>query len=95
VLNAFSTTFMIRLGKVYGNLMVDVRATNDKLRRRAVRLVELATGVDTTTAKRALHACGGEVKTAIAVVRLGISVEEARQRLARADGHLRVVLGET
>jgi N-acetylmuramic acid 6-phosphate etherase len=94
VLNAFSSTLMIRLGKVYGNLMVDVRATNEKLRRRAARLVELAAGVDTGAAERALEQCGGEVKTAIAMLRLGISPEAARQRLEAASGRLRVVLGE-
>jgi N-acetylmuramic acid 6-phosphate etherase len=86
---------MIRLGKVYGNLMVDVRATNEKLRRRAARLVELATGVDTGAAEDALGQCGGEVKTAIAMLRLGISPEAARQQLKAASGRLRVVLGET
>jgi N-acetylmuramic acid 6-phosphate etherase len=95
VLNAFSSTLMIRLGKVYGNLMVDVRATNEKLRRRAARLVELAAGVDTGAAEDALGQCGGEVKTAIAMLRLGISPEAARQRLEAASGRLRVVLGET
>jgi N-acetylmuramic acid 6-phosphate etherase len=92
VLNAFSTTLMIRLGKVYGNLMVDVRATNSKLRRRAARLVEQAADVDTATAERALLACEYDVKAAIAALRLGIDAEDARQRLARNNGHLRRVL---
>jgi N-acetylmuramic acid 6-phosphate etherase len=95
VLNAFSSTLMIRLSKVYGNLMVDVRATNEKLRRRAARLVEVAAGVETMAAEDALKQCGGEVKIAIAMLRLGISPEAARQRLEAASGHLRVVLGET
>jgi N-acetylmuramic acid 6-phosphate etherase len=94
VLNAFSSTLMIRLGKVYGNLMVDVRATNDKLRRRAARLVETATGVRTSVAEETLRQCGGEVKTAIAVLRLGVDAEEARRRLEEAQGQLRRVLGE-
>ena len=94
VLNAFSSTLMIRLGKVYGNLMVDVRATNEKLRRRAARLVEFSTGVDTGAAEDALRQCDGEVKTAIAMLRLGISPESARQQLEAASGRLRVVLGE-
>jgi N-acetylmuramic acid 6-phosphate etherase len=92
VLNAFSSTLMIRLGKVYGNLMIDVRATNAKLRRRATRLVELAADVETGAAERALAEAGGEVKTAIAALRLGISAAEARARLADADGRLRRVL---
>jgi N-acetylmuramic acid 6-phosphate etherase len=95
VLNAFSTALMIRLGKVYRNLMVDVQATNAKLRRRAVRLVLQATETDAATAERALTASDWHVKSAIAMLRLGISVEEARARLAHHQGHLRHVLGET
>jgi N-acetylmuramic acid 6-phosphate etherase len=95
VLNAFSSALMIRLGKVYGNLMVDVQATNAKLRHRAVRLVEAAAGVDESTAERALAASNGQVKTAIAMLRLGISFDEATRRLDAADGRLRIVLNET
>ena len=95
VLNAFSTALMIRLGKVYGNLMVDVQASNSKLRRRAVRLVSEAAGVDSRTAETALAAADGHVKVAIATLRLGVSVDEATTRLATADGRLRAVLGET
>ena len=94
VLNAFSSTLMIRLGKVYGNLMVDVQATNAKLRQRAARLVCVAAGVDAATASRALAASDGRVKVAIAMLRLGLSVEDAARRLRDADGRLRVVLGE-
>jgi N-acetylmuramic acid 6-phosphate etherase len=92
VLNAFSSTLMIRLGKVYSNLMVDVRATNEKLRRRAVRLVQQAADTEAVRAERALAESNGEVKTAIAALRLGISPVEARRRLAEVDGHLRLVL---
>jgi N-acetylmuramic acid 6-phosphate etherase len=94
VLNAFSSTLMIGLGKVYGNLMVDVQATNAKLRHRAIRLVQAAANVDADAAQRALAASHGEVKNAIALLRLGVSAEEARRRLAEADGRLRRVLGE-
>jgi N-acetylmuramic acid 6-phosphate etherase len=94
VLNAFSSALMIRLGKVYGNLMVDVQATNSKLRRRAVRLVEQAAGVDAATAQAALAAADGHVKVAIAALRLGVSPEEAAARLTAADGRLREVFGE-
>ena len=94
VLNGFSSTLMIRLGKVYGNLMVDVQTTNAKLRRRAERLVQQATGAAPQAIERALAESAGEVKTAIAMLRLGLSAEEARQRLGDADGHLRHVLGE-
>jgi N-acetylmuramic acid 6-phosphate etherase len=95
VLNAFSTTLMVRLGKVYGNLMVDVQTTNAKLRRRAVRLVQQASRVNERTAERALAGAQGDVKVAIAMVRLNLSADEARRRLDAADGRLRVVLGES
>src|SRR5207302_4775697 len=72
VLNAFSSTLMIRLGKVYGNLMVDVRATNAKLRRRATRLVQQSVGVDAETASRVLAEAEWDVKVAIAQLRLGV-----------------------
>jgi N-acetylmuramic acid 6-phosphate etherase len=94
VLNAFSTTLMIRLGKVYGNLMVDVQTSNEKLRRRAARLVEQATGADTKRATAALSASGGDVKVAIASLRLELPAEEAARRLAAADGQLRALFGE-
>jgi N-acetylmuramic acid 6-phosphate etherase len=94
VLNAFSSTLMIRLGKVYGNLMVDVQATNAKLRRRAVRLVQESSHAAEPAAERALAESSGDVKTAIAMLRLSISASEARQRLAAANGRLRIVLGE-
>jgi N-acetylmuramic acid 6-phosphate etherase len=94
VLNAFSSALMIRLGKVYGNLMVDVQTTNDKLRRRAAHLVQQATGVDARRAEQALVEAADEVKTAIAMLRLGIAPMDARHRLAAVDGRLRVVLGE-
>src|SRR5262249_19627428 len=89
VLNTLSTGVMVRLGKTYGNLMVDVRGTNEKLRRRALRLVEQATGADSSRAARALAAAGGEVKTAIVALRLGIDAGEARGRLAAAGGFVR------
>ena len=89
VLNAFSTALMVRLGKVYGNLMVDVQATNAKLRRRAVRLIAQTARVDTSTAEQALRASGWDVKVAIASLRLGVDAEAARARLAEADGNLR------
>src|SRR5207302_5947424 len=94
VLNAFSSTLMIRLGKVYGNLMVDVQATNAKLRRRAARLVQESTNADESAAERALAESNGDLKTAIAMLRLGISAAEAHQQLTAANGRLRVVLGE-
>jgi N-acetylmuramic acid 6-phosphate etherase len=94
VLNAFSSTLMIRLGKVYGNLMVDVQTTNEKLRRRAARLVQQAAHVDAAAAEAALTSSDGEVKTAVAMLRLDLAASEARRRLAAASGRLRVVLDE-
>lgn len=92
-LNAFSTALMVRLGKVYGNLMVDVQATNTKLRRRAVRLIERIAGVDRPTAERAFREAG-DLKTAVVVLRRGLAVEAARALLERVDGQLRRALEE-
>jgi N-acetylmuramic acid 6-phosphate etherase len=86
ILNMVSTATMIRLGKVYGNLMVDVQPTNAKLRRRAVRILQKAAGVDQETARRALHATDHEVKTALVMLLAGIDADQARQRLAVAGG---------
>ena len=94
VLNAFSTALMVRLGKVYGNLMVDVQVTNAKLRRRAARIVRQLAGVDAATAERVLAEAGSDVKTAIVALRLGIAVREARAHLGQAGGDLRQALGE-
>jgi N-acetylmuramic acid 6-phosphate etherase len=92
VLNAFSTGLMIRLGKVYGNLMVDVRASNAKLQHRAVRLVQQAAEVEPEIAEATLRAAGWDVKRAIAMLRLGVSAEDAGARLAQHGGRLRDVL---
>jgi N-acetylmuramic acid 6-phosphate etherase len=92
VLNSFSSTLMIRLGKVHGNLMVDMQATNEKLRRRAQRLVQHAAGADSRAVERALAECNYEVKTAIAMLRLGVSAEVARQRLIAVGGRLHLIL---
>ncbi|MGD7706150.1 N-acetylmuramic acid 6-phosphate etherase [Microlunatus sp. Y2014] len=94
VLNTITTLTMIKLGKTYGNLMVDLQATNEKLHRRSERLVTIATGCDTTTARTALDACGGSVKTAIAMILLDAGADEAAERLARHDGMLRAALAE-
>nr|WP_082995837.1 N-acetylmuramic acid 6-phosphate etherase [Mycobacterium alsense] len=91
-LNALSTSVMIALGKAYGPRMVDVRATNAKLRRRAVRIVRDAAGVDEKTAADALAAAGGHAKTAIVALLASIDAAEAAVRLDRARGHLRDAL---
>lgn len=92
VLNMFSTISMIRLGKTYKTFMVDLKATNAKLVRRAVRIVTLATGVDEATATTALDAADWNAKLAIATLATGMNVAEARTALAEADGILRHVL---
>ncbi|MFG1670132.1 N-acetylmuramic acid 6-phosphate etherase [Streptomyces sp. Y7] len=92
VLNMLSTITMIRLGKTYGNLMVDVRASNDKLRARSRRIVALATGADDTAIERALTEAGGEVKTAILILLAETDGPTATRLLTDADGHLRAAL---
>jgi N-acetylmuramic acid 6-phosphate etherase len=95
VLNALSTSVMIALGKAYGPRMVDVRATNAKLRRRAVRIVRDAAGVDEETATAALDAANGHAKTAIVALLAGVNASEAVIRLDRARGRVRDALGGT
>mgnify|MGYP000439204066 FL=1 len=91
-LNTLSSAIMVRLNKVYGNLMVDLRPTNAKLKRRAVMLTMLATGADEDTAKRALERCGFQVKVAILAIAKALDVAEARTRLEAAKGNLRLAL---
>ena len=85
-LNTFSSSVMVRLHKVYGNLMVDLRATNAKLVQRALRLTMRASGADGAAAGAALAACGHHVKTAIVMLKAGVDVAEATRRLVAADG---------
>ena len=92
VLNMLSTATMVRLGKVYDNLMVDVQQDNEKLRARARRIVMEATGVGEKEAADILSRSDGDVKVAIVSVLAGCSVEEARRRLDRANGHVRQAL---
>jgi N-acetylmuramic acid 6-phosphate etherase len=92
-LNMISTGVMIRLGKTYSNLMVDVQPTNVKLHRRARRIVAEATGVDVQQAADMLSACNGEVKTAIVATLAGISPDLARLRLREANGYVRKAIG--
>lgn len=94
VLNMLSTATMIKLGKTFGNLMVDVQPTNAKLRERAVGIVRDAAGISNDDARTALEAAGGEVKTAILASIQGVSTDEARTRLDAAAGVLRTALGE-
>lgn len=84
-----STGTMVKLGKVYQNLMVDLQPLNQKLRQRALRLIQLATGCQHSVAKHALTSTGGEVKTAIVSLITGLSPEQARKRLSNNQGHVR------
>lgn len=94
VLNALTTVAMIRLGKVYGNLMVDLRATNAKLRARAQRTVMLATGVTHEQAASALEATEGRVKPAVLMCTAGVGSDEAVAAIDRHGGRLREALTE-
>ncbi|WP_406183420.1 N-acetylmuramic acid 6-phosphate etherase [Streptomyces sp. NBC_01006] len=92
VLNLISTITMIRLGKTYGNLMVDLRASNEKLRARSRRIVALATGAPDEEIEAALDATGGEVKQAVLVLLGGVDGPAAAGLLTAAGGHLREAL---
>ncbi|NUP15255.1 MAG: N-acetylmuramic acid 6-phosphate etherase [Streptomyces sp.] len=92
VLNMLSTITMIRLGKTYGNLMVDVRASNEKLRARSRRIVALATGAADEEIERALAETDGEVKNAILVLLSGVDGPAATRLLEESGGHLRAAL---
>jgi len=93
-LNAISTAVMVKLGKVHGNLMVDVAPTSEKLRRRAERLTALLADADVQRARRALQSCGYNVKTAVVMLRRACGREAAEARLRVAGGILRAALGE-
>jgi N-acetylmuramic acid 6-phosphate etherase len=91
-LNTFSSALMVRLNKVYGNLMVDVKPSNAKLIRRTVALTMLATQCDEAAATQALDACGYHVKLAIVMIRKQLTAGAARELLETADGNVRVAL---
>lgn len=93
-LNTLSSAIMVRLNKVYGNLMVDVKATNAKLRRRSVLLAMRGSGKSEAEAAAAVEAAGGSVKQAILMLRAGLDAETARRKLEAVDGSLRAALGE-
>jgi N-acetylmuramic acid 6-phosphate etherase len=93
VLNLLSTGAMVRLGKVYGNLMVDLRATNTKLVARTNRIVRLLTGLSRDQAAGLLERCGQELKTALVSHLAGVDPHEARTRLQAANGQVREALG--
>ncbi len=93
-LNTISTTLMIREGRVYQNLMVDLRATNAKLRDRAARIVSTLTGLSRADAFDLLGRAGEGVKAAVVMHRLDVTREDAESRLAAANGRLDIALGE-
>jgi N-acetylmuramic acid 6-phosphate etherase len=91
-LNTFSSAVMVRLHKVYGNLMVDLKPTNAKLKRRAVQLARLATGASEERAREVLGECDYHVKVAIVAIAKSLSPAQARERLARTKGSVRAAL---
>ncbi len=95
VLNMLTTGAMVRIGKTYGNLMVDLRATNVKLRDRSERIVADLTNLSQSQSAELLNQCGGEVKTAIVAALRGVSPDEARRLLSLCSGHLRTTLDGT
>jgi N-acetylmuramic acid 6-phosphate etherase len=94
VLNAISTISMIRLGKTFGSLMVDVAAANEKLRARVHRIVRTATGASPEEVDAALDTADGDAKVAIVVLLAGVDAPSARRRLEQADGNVRLALAE-
>ena len=88
VLNMLSTGTMIKLGKVYGNLMVDVRATNKKLVERAKKIVCEATGVDREVAEKVLKETNYDVKLSILMILTGLDINEAKEKLTQNKGYI-------
>jgi len=93
VLNTITTLAMVRLGKAYGNLMVDLRATNAKLRDRGARMIATITGVDRDAAIELLGRADGHVKAAVVMQVRGVDLVEARRLLELSRGSLRDVIG--
>lgn len=94
VLNMLTTGAMVKLGKTYGNLMVDLQATNNKLVQRSISIVQQLTDLSEADARELLESCGGELKTSIVCHRLDVSPQTARAKLEAVDGRLRNALGE-
>ncbi|HSH74518.1 MAG TPA: N-acetylmuramic acid 6-phosphate etherase [Longimicrobiales bacterium] len=94
VLNTITTGAMVRLGKVYGNLMVDLQVTCEKLRDRGERILEAMLGLDHARAGELLERSGGHVKTALVMGKLGLEAAEARRRLEEAGGVVARVVGD-
>jgi len=95
VLNMLSTISMIKIGKVYKNIMVDMIPSNAKLVNRALGQIMTLTGVDAATAEKALRESGNHVKTAVLMIKRGLSAEAAKQLLAESEDNLRQALSRT
>jgi N-acetylmuramic acid 6-phosphate etherase len=94
VLNMITTTTMVKLGKVYENMMVDLQLTNNKLVERSKRILMMATGVEYDVASNYLERAGGHVKSAIVMIKTGVDLAEARARIAAADGFVRRAIAD-
>ncbi len=94
VLNMLSTATMARLGHVYENLMIDVVLTNEKVAKRALRILAEASGKSVSAAEHALRAAGHNMRVALVMLKKGVQAREARRRMAQAKGNLRAALGE-
>lgn len=92
VLNMLTTAAMIKMGKVYENMMVDLQLKSEKLVERAKRIISIATGVNADTAANMLGKADGHVKTAIVMIMANVSAEEARQRLDKSKGFVRIAI---
>jgi N-acetylmuramic acid 6-phosphate etherase len=92
-LNSFSSAVMVGLNKVYGNLMVDLRATNAKLRRRALGLTMRASGAGETEAQNMLEDCGFRIKVAIVALKRGVDARQAQELLDAVEGSVRRAIG--
>jgi N-acetylmuramic acid 6-phosphate etherase len=90
VLNMITTTAMVKLGKVYENMMVDLQLTNNKLVERAKRIIMIATGIDYAAAEEYLQKADGHVKTALVMIEAHVSATQARGLIDRADGFVRL-----
>ncbi|WP_314591319.1 N-acetylmuramic acid 6-phosphate etherase [Paenibacillus terrigena] len=93
VLNMLTTCTMVKLGKTYNNLMVDLKASNKKLRDRSVRIIRSATGVDAGTAAAYLESASMSCKLAIMMIKTGLDAKEAEQVLEQFDGSLKKAIG--
>jgi N-acetylmuramic acid 6-phosphate etherase len=92
ILNMITTTAMVRLGKIYENMMIDLQMTNKKLVERAKRVVMTITGVSYDEAEKQLNAANGHVKSALVMIKAGVTFDEAKRRLGRANGFVRAAI---